>query len=209
MLRNHRSRFAALAAAALATCGLATVEVPPAQAYNVCSDPGAPCTHEKMGAYGLGLLAPGSEAPLFLQDIWDGAGHEDVYDHIYGYPYLPILKEAILTMTHFWDADAGDETPMTYGDFEDPIPVSTIEDVWDALNLLDFFDIGDIDTSFIQTPNAYQKARHFWTLAVGAYADGRKHKAYEYLGHIVHFIGDMSVPTHTHNDAHVLSLIHI
>jgi hypothetical protein len=203
MLRTHRSKLAALVVTVLAMCGLAVVEVPPAHAYNVCSDPGAPCTHEKMGAYGIGLLAPGSEAALFLQDIWDGAGHEDVYDHIYGYPYLPILKEAVLTMTHFWDSDAGDETPMTYGDFEDPIPVSIVEDVWDALDILDLFDIGDIDTSFIQTPNAYQKARHFWTLAIGAYADGRKHKAYEYLGHIVHFIGDMSVPTHAHNDAHV------
>lgn len=203
MSRTTRNKLAVLLAAVLTVWGLAALQTPPAQAYNVCSDPGAPCTHEKMSSIALGLLGPGDEAQLYAQDIWNGAGHEDVFDHIYGYPYLPILKEAILTMTHFWDADAGDNTPMTYGDFEDPIPVSTLEDVWNALDILDFFDIGDIDTSFIQTPNAYQKAKNFWTMALGAYANGDKHKAYEYLGHIVHFIGDQSVPTHAHNDAHV------
>ena len=86
-------------------------------------------------------------------------------------------------MAHFWDADPGDDTPSTYGDFEGPVDI--------------------IDTSFIVTENAQQKARHFWTLALGSYARGDKNKAYEYLGHIVHLIGDMTVPTHAHGDAHV------
>lgn len=199
MLQHTRRGVAGALAATLPFFGLTVVQAPAAQAYNVCSDPDQPCTHERMSAYGLALLAPGSEATAYAQQLWDGAGHEDVFDHIYGHPYLPILGPAILTMTHFWDADPGDATPSTYGDFEDPIPVSLVEDMLDVLGL----PIGDIDTSFISTENALQKSRHFWSLALGAYADGRKAKAYEYLGHIVHFLGDMTVPTHAHNDAHV------
>src|SRR6185436_16293671 len=60
-----------------------------------------------------------------------------------------------------------------------------------------------IDTSLIVTENALQKARLTWSLALGAYARNDKAKAYEYLGHIAHFLGDMTVPTHAHGDAHV------
>ena len=206
-MRSSRSKIAAVAVAALvASGGIVALQAPPAQAYNVCSDAQA-CVHEKMSALALGLLDPGSEAALFAQNIWDGAGHEDGVgdpsDHIYGYPFLPLLNEAVITMPHFWDSDVNDDTPSTYGDFEDPIPVQVVEDMWNALDILDLFEIGDIDTSFISTENALQKSRHFWTLALGAYADGKKAKAYEYLGHIVHLMGDQSVPTHAHGDAHV------
>ena len=209
-MRSHRRNFAALAVAALATCGLTVVaQAPPAQSYNVCSDDNA-CVHEKMSAIALGLLDPGSEAGLYAQDIWDGAGHEDgvgnppqVDDHIFGYPYLPILKEAVITMPHFWDADSGDETKTTYGDFEEPLPIETLKDMWEELDILDLIDLDIFDTSFIETPNAWQKSRQFWVLALGAYQNGDKHKAYEYLGHIVHLMGDQTVPTHAHSDAHV------
>ena len=186
MLEHGKRSLAALAAGALVVSGLAalqTVAAPAAQAYNVCSDPGAPCTHEDMAGFGLDLLPPGSEALGFRTDLRAGAGDEDVFDHIYGYPDHLILDAAIITMTHFWDADPGDLTPSTYGDFEGPVDI--------------------VDTSFIVTENALQKARHFWTLALGAYARNDKNKAYEYLGHIVHFLGDMTVPTHAHGDAHV------
>ena len=163
----------------------------PAAAYNVCSDPGQPCTHEAMADFGIDLLGPGSEAAKHREQLRYGAGHEDgppndqeqVSDHIYGYPDHLILGAAIITMTHFWDADPGDLTPSTYGNFEGPVDI--------------------VDTSFIVTENALQKARHFWTLALGAHANGNKGKAYEYLGHIVHLLGDMTVPTHAHGDAHV------
>ena len=81
--------------------------------------------------------------------------------------------------------------------------MSVIEDMLDILDLLDLFDRDDFDIALITTQNALQKSNHFWTLALGAYANGDKHKAYEYLGHIVHLMGDQSVPTHVHNDAHV------
>src|SRR5688572_26565767 len=198
MLGSLRRRLAVALAGVLALCCLAALEAleaPTAEAYNVCTDPGHPCTHEEMSRFGLELLAPGAEAakPEYASQIREGAGAEDgegtladedhVSDHIYGYPNHLILGAAIITMTHFWDADPGDDTPSTYGNFEGPVDL--------------------IDTSFIVTENALQKSRHYWTLALGAYADGRKAKAYEYLGHIVHLLGDMTVPTHAHGDAHV------
>jgi hypothetical protein len=119
-------------------------------------------------------------------------------DHVYGYPWLPILGPAVITMPHFWDADPGDATPSTYGDtFEEDL----VKSVLDGLGILDLFNL--LDTTFISTENALQKSRHFWSLALGAYANGDKAKAYEYLGHIAHLLGDMTVPTHAHNDAHV------
>ena len=50
IVRSHSRKFAAIAVAALATCGLTvvqTAQAPPAEAYNVCSDKEA-CVHEKM-----------------------------------------------------------------------------------------------------------------------------------------------------------------
>lgn len=181
MRGSLKPRPAGALAFALLTCLVALGDR--TAAYNICRDEGAPCTHEQMASFGLKLLPAGSEAKLFEADLRAGAGDEDFFDHIYGIPNHFLLKEAIITMAHFWDADPGDNTPSTYGDFEGPVDI--------------------IDTSFIVTENAQQKARHFWTLALGSYARGEKNKAYEYLGHIVHLIGDMTVPTHAHGDAHV------
>ena len=180
---NSKTRLAGGLAAALVICCVVLVGEKIVEAYNVCSDPGAPCTHERMAAMALDFLPLGAEARGFQAKLEEGAGHEDVFDHIYGIPFHAILEAAIITMTHFWDADAGDNTPSTYGNFEGPIDI--------------------VDTSFIVTENAYQKSRHFWSLALGAYARGDKFKAYEYIGHIAHFLGDMTVPTHAHGDAHV------
>ena len=179
-----KSRLSSVLAVALVMSCLA-IAGDRVAAYNVCSDDGSPCTHEDMASFALDLLPDGFEAklPAFEDRIRAGAGDEDVTDHIYGFPNHAILAEAIITMTHFWDADAGDNTPSTYGDFEGPVDI--------------------IDTSFIETENALQKARLTWSLALGAYARNDKAKAYEYLGHIAHFLGDMTVPTHAHGDAHV------
>ena len=130
MLARVKTRVAAVIAGALAVGSLAAFEVlgaPPAEAYNVCSDPGAPCTHEEMAGFGLDLLAPGSEALGFRDQIRAGAGDEDVFDHIYGYPNHLILGAAIITMTHFWDADPGDLTPSTYGNFEGPVDIALFD----------------------------------------------------------------------------------
>jgi hypothetical protein len=50
--------------------------------------------------------------------------------------------------------------------------------------------------------NAWQKAEILWGMAVGEYNSGDLLTGYEYLGHVVHLLGDMSVPAHVHEDKH-------
>ena len=78
-----------------------------------------------------------------------------------------------VTITHFWDPDQGPDATMNTA-------------------VCNYFD-----------PNAWQKARVLWGMALGEYHKGNKEVAYEYLGHVVHLIGDMSVPAHAHFDSHV------
>jgi hypothetical protein len=51
-------------------------------------------------------------------------------------------------------------------------------------------------------PNALQKARALWSIALGEYSQGDKAQAYHYLGHVVHLLGDATIPTHVHDDMH-------
>ena len=78
-----------------------------------------------------------------------------------------------VTITHFWDPDLGPDHTMNSG-------------------ACDYSD-----------PNAWHKARVLWGMALGEYHKGNKEVAYEYLGHVVHLVGDMSVPAHAHFDSHV------
>jgi hypothetical protein len=84
MRASLKTRPAGALAGALLICLVALGD--PTAAYNVCSDDGAPCTHEQMASFGLKLLPDGSEAKAFEADLRAGAGDEDVFDHIYGIP---------------------------------------------------------------------------------------------------------------------------
>jgi hypothetical protein len=77
-----------------------------------------------------------------------------------------------VTISHFWDPDLGPNATMN----------SAVCDLWDA--------------------NAWEQARLLWGMALGQYYAGNKHAAYEYLGHIAHLLGDMTVPAHAHFDMH-------
>lgn len=79
---------------------------------------------------------------------------------------------ACVTITHFWDADKGVDDPV------DRCPVCD------------------------DAPNAWQKAKILWGMAVGEYHAGHKSTAYEYLGHVAHLLADMSVPAHAHENMH-------
>jgi len=79
---------------------------------------------------------------------------------------------ACVTATHFWDADKGPDDPA------------------------------DESAACSSDYNAWQKARVFWGMALGEYHSGDKAAAYEYLGHVVHLLTDMTVPAHAHNDTH-------
>ena len=148
-----------------------------APAYNVCHDEGEPCIHETMVGHAMNVLKrrPGgpTESDNHIADLKGGAGDEDVRDHVYGHEDAGLLKDAFITITHFWDADRGPD---------DRVEI--------AGGLLDY-------------PNAWQKAKSLWAMALGHYAEGNKQRAYEYVGHVAHLIGDMTVPTHAHDDTHV------
>ena len=51
---------------------------------------------------------------------------------------------------------------------------------------------------------AYEKASHYWNLAVIEYTEGRVSTAYKFLGHIAHLLSDMASPAHVHVDEHFL-----
>jgi hypothetical protein len=76
------------------------------------------------------------------------------------------------TNTHFWDADDADWNNPSDG----------------SVSCTD--------------PNAWQKARVLWGMALGEYHSGDKGIAYFYLGHVAHLLQDMTVPAHAHEDPH-------
>lgn len=158
-------------------------------AYDVCADDDR-CTHEEMTQYGIS--AYNSVFPDKAYDeqtasaIKFGAGHEDVVDHIYGWHRAP---EGV-TVSHFWDADRGMYAQSSLGAFDE------------ILNGGDPF------------PNSWQKVEQYWSLALGQYVIGgvdfcvngfawcNETAPYHYLGHVAHHLGDNTIPTHAHVDAH-------
>ena len=87
-----------------------------------------------------------------------------------------IYDNEIITGTHFWDADDNNNYVISH--------------------------LTDLD---IHYNNAFQKAGELLNLALIEYAiNGNKAQAYEYLGHVVHLIADMTVPAHAHVDSHIL-----
>ena len=79
---------------------------------------------------------------------------------------------ACTTYNHFWDVDKG---------IGDPV---------------------DSSAFCADGANAWQKACSLWAMAVGEYNSGDKEAGYEYLGHVVHLLADMSLPAHAHEDIH-------
>lgn len=120
---------------------------------------------------------PGREPWLYRDWIYVGAADEDSIDHVFGYS-APLGQG--VTRTHFWDVDEG---------------------------ILDQVTLAGLTGS---CENAFQKVTGvgtssgwgLWQQAVAYYQLGDKPNAYERLGHISHLIADMSVPAHTHEDAH-------
>ncbi|HEU5490593.1 MAG TPA: PKD domain-containing protein [Gaiellaceae bacterium] len=110
----------------------------------------------------------------FFNFIQEGATHEDQMDHVYAYSWF---ADALVTNTHLWDSDRGEDDPVDL-----PAPA------WLS--------------GKTSTENAWQKAKALWSLALGAYANGNKEFAYHYFGHVVHLLGDQTLPTHAHDDPH-------
>jgi len=145
-----------------------------AAAYDVCSDPGSPCTHEIMTQEARDLYfgqAGGTEIADEIDAYWhkieEGVGNPDQYDPLYDNTGL---GSAIVTISHFWHADVSLGFPM---------------------------ELGPDDY-----PNALNAAQALWSRALGEYAAGDTDEAYRHLGMVAHFLGDQSIPTHAHNDTH-------
>ena len=173
--RRTRSRRGKLLMAVLVGAFLVptgALDPAPVAAYNVCSDPNAPCVHEYMADQAR-LLISDPHIKAQLDANWtavdSGTTHEDEKDHVYSNNWN-VGDPALVTITHFWDADLGptDEVSNVLGSF----------------------------------PNAWQKMQSLWSLALGAYAKGDKNQAYHLLGHVVHLMGDATIPTHVHDDMH-------
>lgn len=120
----------------------------------------------------------GTEAWSYRVPIYAGAADEDSIDHVYGY-WDPFGQG--VTRTHFWDADNG---------------------VLDQVTLAGL--LGSNENAFRKVTGVgpFGSGVGLWQQAVAYYQLGDKVTAYERLGHICHLIADMSVPAHTHEDAH-------
>lgn len=135
-------------------------------AYTVEGD-GNPC-HE----YAVTVAASLINNPKIndaLGVIRSGARDEDMKDHVTDRVGVFSL---FLTITHFWDADKGDDDPV------------------------DMVVVGENGI------NSWQKAQVLWGMALGEYAHGDYGAAYEYLGHVAHLLQDQSLPCHAKEDAH-------
>ena len=144
-----------------------------------------------------GALRPGNAAAYGAEDVGNpvheymmwaaaqlGVGNE-VRDHLNAitdgashedvFDHVYDRTGACVTITHFWDPDNGR----------------------DSQNDL------EMDTAFCSEDNAWIKARQLWGMALGEYYAQDYVAAYEYLGHVAHLLGDMTVPAHAHEDSHV------
>lgn len=180
-LRRSRSRIRWAVPFVLLSALLAPASSP-VSAYKVCTDPNAPCFHETMAEDAAAVYGGGGIASHILQ-LRAGAGHEDNVDHVFGYEKDLIYSDSFVTATHFWDVDAGPN---------------------DLVQFVDLYT-APLEWGIVGTgpyPNAYHKAQALWSMALGAYAQNRTNEAYELLGHVAHLIGDLTIPTHAHEDAH-------
>ncbi len=162
----------------------------------------------------------------YLTSIISGAHNEDRQDIIYmncgfnlnmfGINIVPCTRT---TINHFWNADYGDNDPVTILGTDDNA-LKKSEHLWYGTHnffvgvsfanygVVDKVDHGGLATLY-QTGNV--KWIGYWN-SIGQYfsknldktysTEYRRRISYDILGRICHLLADMSVPAHTHNDAH-------
>ena len=174
---KHRTlvlRALALAALAAALAGQAGVK-----AYDVCTDDYAgkgvfSCAHEQMFDEAMRFYTELAPSNRFSQEIMDHAA--DIRGGV-GAP------------------DAGDPFYDNTGLFG---ALVTITHFWEPDESFGQPQVQVLDPY----PNAFNAAQSAWTRALGEYAAGNKAEAYRFLGMIAHYLGDQTVPAHTHGDTH-------
>ena len=150
----------------------------------------------------VAFFIPGAGAyDVFSDD--ENAVHEyiaeqarDLYNQ--SHPDSEITSSLFCRLLIFIGAGHEDNKDHVY-DREGDFGWTTLSHFWDA-------DLGPDDmvecAGTYDTGNSWMKAQSLWAMAVGEYRNGNKVLAYEYLGHVVHLLGDMSVPAHVHEDMH-------
>lgn len=103
--RTHLTRSLVALVIALLALPVGLSRPSPATAYNVCSDPEEPCVHEYMAGQSKALWSD-PQIEQYWNDIRSGVTHEDEKDHVYSNRWV---DKAIVTITHFWDSDLGDD----------------------------------------------------------------------------------------------------
>jgi len=193
-----------------------------ALAYDVCSDDGR-CAHETMTRYGVEVYNNNTDTDITtgqLELLEEGAGHEDVWDHLFAHQeILGIFEDlfeigATITMGHFWDPD---QQKICLDPFcISPLFADYIDDYDpDRDIILDGAAKSIMDADFRDGwESGWQKTEMYWSMSLGEFTfnnldgscpdegDFEGCGAYHYLGHIAHHFGDNTVPTHAHQSAH-------
>ena len=118
----------------------------------------------------------------------------------------PYLTEQIVKLyNYYYDPDI---TPQQLEQMEKG---STDEDIWPRCWYYHFYDPVQKGSEALSAKEWAQAPEqqasvpggdHSWQTAISEYNAGYKQKAFYSLGHILHLIEDMSVPSHTRNDMH-------
>lgn len=162
----------------------------------------------------------------YLTSVISGAHNEDQQDIIYmncGFNLnmfgINIVPCTMTTINHFWNADNGDNDPVTISVTDDNA-FKKAEHLW--YGTLNFFvgvscaNYGVVDkVDHSGLSNLYQNGNIKWIgywNSIGQYftknidqqysVEYRRRISYDILGRICHLLADMSVPAHAHNDAH-------
>ncbi len=125
----------------------------------------------------------------------------------------------LVSNTHFWDPDRGDNCGFTpidytytnayqkalkymYGGYElrIPYPANGITEAYEApSDLITFYKTRRIYYKGYYDITGQFVARNRWSTVSNGFRDK---VVWEIVGRILHLLGDMTVPAHTHNDSH-------
>jgi hypothetical protein len=153
----------------------------------------------------FGLLFVSSiVAPRELAQAYSGDVHQDMAryarDIYLQYEDEPWWSLEIYQYQTYIDdgAAAEDDVDLVWDYYGTAGECITITHFWNPDNGID--DEQSCTVCFGE--NAAWKAMILWGMALGEYNSGDKATAYKYLGHVVHLLGDMSVPAHALKDCH-------
>src|SRR5262245_45833088 len=147
------------------------------KAYDVCEDyhgQGTSCAHEQMFDEALRFYSALVAPNRFSQEIIDHAA--EIRDGV----GAPDIADPLYDNTGAFNA------------------LITITHFWEPDQSIGQPMVEVLDPY----ANAFQAAQALWTRALGEYAAGNTAEAYRFLGMIVQFLGDPTVPAQGHGDKH-------